>query len=110
MKKDIKTPPQIKMVKAPEIILCGGVSKSAPATQVIKDYLAKHLHLLKKDYLEKTKSEIKNIEAISFRKQTIDGYNTWIKAKVNNSEMVEFLIYEHHSGEIRDVNFRKVNN
>lgn len=104
----MQMPKLIPKIIQPELFMCGGISKSAPATQEIKDYLQKHLHLLKKDYLEKTKSEIKKVEAISFKKQTIDGWNTWITCKVNGEEMVEFFIYEHHSGVIRDAYFRKL--
>ena len=107
MKKQI---PQIIPEPKPVIInndflMCGGTSKSAPATQEIKDYLQKNLELIKKNYLEEKNVVIEKVEALSFRKKTIDGYLTFIKTKINDGEIVQVTINEHHSGTIRGVFF-----
>ena len=97
----ILEPKPVKII--PEIHLCGGWSKVFPVDHVITDYLKTHTKRVNEEYLKLKKEELKKIEPISWKRQTVDGYNTIVTCKVNDKDMVDFFIYEHHSGEIRYV-------
>ena len=95
-------PQEPKIIKK-HIQLCGGWSKTEPVNQEMKDYLQKNSKRVNEEYLKLKNEEVKKIEAISYSRQVVNGYNTNITAKVNDKDIIVFNIYEHHSGEIRDV-------